>query len=309
MLNKLVIKILVTCLFLFVAGSQAESYTENKVVVLECGVPCFPEVTISNFLKTGHVFSSKSVMLKVEDNGLNVLELSLEDYLTNFWIPNDGYPTAPVMTLSENTTDPVYGVLDAPLDCRYDPDYSCSDWYSDYRYGDYLIEAQSIIFESTIRVPVTQAFINSNAEGMAYFVTAATYVPAGRLASFIARYGQDSVQRFIFETISGTFISGQLAQLASQSVNRTLVVGDVIVFSGGGVSLVRTDGTTEVLYNGQGSGSDAGGGIGGGGSDYQPPAYPPGTHLGGGLCNAYGTVCTGGGCSSWVELTPCDNHP
>lgn len=309
MFNKRVFKILVVCLFLFVAGSQAESYTEDKVVVLECGVPCFPEVTISNFLKTGHVFSSKSVMLKVEDNGLNVLELSLEDYLTNFWVPNDGYPTAPVMALSKNTTDPVYGMLDAPLDCRYDPDYSCSDWYSDYRYGDYLIEAQSIILQSVIRVPVTQALIDSSAATLSYMVATATAVPAGGLVLFITKYGAAAVPQFLVYSFATSSISSALNEASSYAVKSVLKVGDILVFSGGGLSIIRTDGTTEVLYDGQGSGSDTGGSIGGGGSDYQPPAYPPGTHLGGGLCNAYGTVCTGGGCSSWVELTPCDNHP
>lgn len=295
-------------LLLLISWKGQGAYPVEARIVLECSSPCNAVITVSDFLKSGHIFSNKRDVLVVEDSGLNVFEMPLEDYLEIFWIPNDGYPTKSNTKPELKRAEPIYRTFDAALDCRYDRDYSCADWYSDYRYSDYLIEAQSIVLGTEIRVFVTQSLIDSNEEAMAYAVTAATIIPAGRLVSFITKYGTSAEGQLLLKAISGTIISVQLSKLSSSSVKRTLKVGDILVFYGGNVSIIREDGSTELLFNGLDLNSDTGSNIGGGG-EFQPPTYPPGAHLGGGLCNAYGTVCTGGGCLGWVETVLCDNHP
>lgn len=79
--------------FFAIAAFINNANADSKSLVLECQGQnfCDPIITISNFLKTGHVFSSKDVLISVEEQGSVVFETTFEDYLNNYWLPYGGY--------------------------------------------------------------------------------------------------------------------------------------------------------------------------------------------------------------------------
>ena len=148
---------------------------------------CDPIITISNFLKTGHVFSSKDVLITVEEQGSVVFETTFEDYLNNYWLPYDGYPEQPSQVNSHADTALHLGDNNSPMDgalhCNYDPDYTCDDWREDPLWGDFLTDIMFRIDNNPVTIEVTQEWIDSENEFRASIITAALYFPIDKISS------------------------------------------------------------------------------------------------------------------------------
>ncbi len=88
-----------------------------------------------------------------------------------------------------------------------------------------------------------------------------------------------------------------------------LKAGDKLMFKGRKLTIVRKNGTTELVNDfgegvGSGSRGSAAGSVGDtGGVDTRPPSG------GGGICITRGSVCTGGGCTYYSKVHPCSDRP
>ena len=294
--------------FTFLLFSSLVSSNEyENVIVIECDINCEPEVSISNFIKTGHRFSSDNVRLIVEDAGVNVFDLSLVSYLENYWIPNNGYPDESYNNFTHKTTKGVTGQIypmDSALDCRYDSNYSCRDWKGDIRYLDTIADLQDIMLNTTFKIEVTERLLQSENEAIRIAIVFSSYIPAGRVASFLAKFAELTLPTLFVEAAAGTAISELLTSSNWYKLN--LKVGDVLIINNGNVTVIRKDGTTETIVikdtTGSGGGSGDSGDSGGGSNSGSIGTF-------GGLCSTAGSVCTGGGCVYWNDVHPCSDVP
>ena len=276
-------------------------------IVLECLTDCDPIVTISNFLKTEHVFSNQSVPIIVKDNGVNIFETTYVDYLDYYWIPNNGYPVLKNTSLLKNITlNDDFASIDNALDCRYDPDYSCDDWKNSPLFGDMVAEISSIINTSEIRIEVNQRWIDGNNTARRKIIAYATAIPIGRIAAFLSTFTQITIQELIIESMVATEINDLLTGTNWYRID--LKSGDVLVFKSGELTIIRKDGTTEKINAGTG-GNNSGGGSGSIGDNSGPGGSGNGGWGSGSICKTHGRVCTGGGCTHWVDVHPCSNRP
>ncbi|MEO3738616.1 hypothetical protein [Shewanella baltica] len=294
------------CFILFVFSFEISSNEYDGVVVIECDVNCEPEISISNLIKVGHEFSSDNVRIIVEDAGVNIFDLSLISYLENYWIPNDGYPDEFYNNSNhkkkKGVTDHAYP-MDSALDCRYDRDYNCRDWKSDIRYLDTIVELQSIMLNTTFKIEVTERLLQSENEAIRVAIVFSTYIPAGRVASFLAKFAELTLPTLFAEAAAGTAISELLTSSNWYKLN--LKVGDVLIINNGSTTVIRKDGTTETIVI-KGTTGSGGSGTGGAVGD---PINSGSIGTSGGLCSTHNSVCTGGGCGYWKTVHPCSDVP
>ncbi len=121
--------------YLFLVFLANLSFASPKQIVLECLSNCDPVLTISDFLKTEYVFSSPDVLLIVEQDNIELLQISYSDYIDDYWLPNNGFPDKSYLDVNTQVSShdvvslmlnrqPDNQIMDGSLDCRFDPDFS-----------------------------------------------------------------------------------------------------------------------------------------------------------------------------------------
>jgi hypothetical protein len=135
-----------------------------------------------------------------------------------------------------------YSTFDAPLECEYDPDYSCQQWVNS---GDIIGHLNNMSIEFT----VTQDYIDAHNSARRIILTVATSVHIGKLAKKIAAALKVYISPYKVEAISGVILNEMLTN--SKWYEHDLEVGDTIVRRGG------SSNTTIVRSNSGSTGSNS----------------------------------------------------
>lgn len=299
-------------LYLFSSTFAIQAYTP-KTITLECIKYCDPTQVISDFLKSGHVFSSKDVEFTVKLKGNIIQNIKYADFLEYYWIPDNGYPkdlNAATFSTSHEVLPNKQEItpMDGALDCRYDNDYSCKDWREHPLAGDVITEIQTIIDTSEIKITVDQAWIDGNNTAMRKAIAYSTAIPIGRFAAFLAKFTQLTIQELALTAVVSTELSDAIT--GTDWYKTDLKVGDILVFNKGNMTIIRKNGTTENIGNGYNKGASGNTGSGAGSTgDSSGGSNNGGSYGGGGICRTKGTVTTGGGVSHYEKVHPCSNKP
>ncbi|CAH9053591.1 hypothetical protein PSECIP111951_02443 [Pseudoalteromonas holothuriae] len=178
-------------------------------------------------------YFGKEQVFNFFDGSELVESITLEEYLDIY------YPTVP--RIVSNDVQP----LDMPLDCRYDPDYSCEQWVqSDFL--DYVINKK-------VEFTVTQEFIDGNNDARRIAISVVTANAVGKIAARVAAALSVIIRSSLVEATTATAINEILT--GTNWYRTDLQAGDTLVIKGGSLLEVR-------------SGSSSGGGSeGGGGRD------------------------------------------
>ncbi|BBN83748.1 hypothetical protein PA25_37330 [Pseudoalteromonas sp. A25] len=179
--------------------------------------------------------------------------ISLEDYLHTFY-PN-----------SQRTIDEGVQPLDMPLDCRYDPDYSCEQWVqSDFL--DYVINKK-------VEFTVTQEFIDGNNDARRIAISLVTANVVGKVAARVAAALRVLISSRLVESTTATMLNEVLT--GTNWYRTDLQVGDTLVIKAGRLLEIRSGSSS-------GGGSDGGGGGWDGGRERQFICVTVWTNSGGG---------------------------
>ena|GEM_PF-5190195 len=291
-------------LFTFICGFAYSK--DNQKIFLECtNNPCIPEKVISEFLYTKKVFSKGDVTVIVKQNNQETFRESLKKYITNYWIPHEGYGMykskySVIGTAVKSSNRWSIAAFDSSLNCEFDNDYNCSDWASSPYFGDYVLELDNYLRSIELRFTATREFVQGNESARAIMVSMLTSVPAARIGSYALRYSDTIIPRSL---LAESLIYTSIGQFFSLKSN--LEPGDILVFKNGKLTIIKLTGVTYHYDTPPNVAGNTSGGTGGDGGSTNPP--PP---LGsGGLCTTTHSVCTGGGCTTWTEVNPCEMHP
>ncbi|CAH9065838.1 hypothetical protein PSECIP111951_03449 [Pseudoalteromonas holothuriae] len=218
---------------------------QNGHFNISCNFGCDVDQELKYVFSFYDTYVGKAQVFNFFEGEQFVKSITLKEYLDEF------YPDAQrssVQSINKNfkSTDFVQP-LDMPLDCRYDPDFSCEQWLeSDFL--DYVINRK---FE----LKVTQEFIDGNENARR---VALSLLTANAISGISARLAQ-ALQVIIAERFVTAATSTMLAYLLDDTnwYSSSLTPGDVLVFKGGNIIEVRSGSSS-------GGGSEGGGGWDGG---------------------------------------------
>jgi hypothetical protein len=251
----------------------------NKNIDLICsGSSCDIEREIFKYLGYQNNFESELVSFNLYSGGVVIDSMNLGAFISN----NSDFKKTEI-TKKIIKSELQVGTLDASLTCGNDNDYSCDEWkryVQTARLMNYLNQVQ-------LTFVVTQQNIDESERLRNFVANLILAAPSSKLAIAIAALGRHAVYMLTIESAVVATMSDQLSQaIAAQS----LEVGDLVTYSGTGVSIIKGSG------NGSGNGGSnggGGGGEGGSGSGTAGGGFGGGVIIGGGGGGGGIGVCTG----------------
>jgi len=296
-------KLFVLIIILFATNFMAMA--SDKLELVCDSEPCIPEHVISRHLYDNNLASFGNIEVVVSKNSNTVFREGLRRFILSYWLPHEGYgqfdPTRKLRDADNSPQIPI----DSALDCRFDNDHPCEDWRASPYWGDYVIEIDNYLRSTTLTFVVTQQYAAANDAAANLLIELALTYPIFKAA--------DKIEKLLDIFNLGNFQRAFVADLLADSIAGTffrasgiLKEGDVVVVLHGNITVIKPTGVT--YHYGPNGGSNTSGGSGGSGSGGNG-SDTGGGHLGGGMCFTRQTVCTGGGCTNWVDVHPCDAHP
>jgi hypothetical protein len=201
---------------------------------ISCKFSCDIDKELKNVFSFYDTYTSASQVFNFFEGEQFIRSITLGEYLEEY------YPNA---RRSSNSAIPgLVQTFDMPLDCRYDPDFSCEQWMkSDL--VDYLVNKK-------LEFKVTQDFIDGNEAAIRIGISLLTANAISKIAARVGAALRTAVPEHLVTAASATVLSEVLSKLDINSLN----AGDTLVFKGGRIIEVRSSSS-----EGNGSGGSEGG--------------------------------------------------
>ncbi len=250
--------------------------TENgNTVEIQCDNVCEYSHAIPKFLNSNPNFVFNSIesliILKYEEEILD--SLTVAQYLEK--VQNTASLKSRKKTRNLMAPNRMMAPPDGSLDCRYDPEFSCEEWYNNPISGQENEFLANILKKSSFEITITAEYIADSNQLASSILGAMSYAIPGTIILKIVKNIGEAAYIVIATSVATNFVHNYVIS----SPNYTdLKPGDVLVIKGGVVTVRRkseNDGTSNT------------GGSGGGG---EPGTGEPGTGGGGG----------GGGGGMWM---------
>ncbi|MBA6296247.1 hypothetical protein [Colwellia sp. MB02u-9] len=240
-----------------VLANSSEYSLENNVITISCPEVCNTKKEIMKYLGFYNSLPSKKQRFRITYKGENLDYITLRGFIreykpTSTPFSKDGaFEPNKLPTVIADMLNPEgkikkvkdsYSTFDAPLECEYDPDYSCQQWVNS---GDIIDHLNNMSIEFT----VTQEYIDAQNTARRLIITAATSLHVGAIARKIAAKLSVYISAGLTESIAATLLNEMLTNTTWYQVD--LEVGDTIVRRGG------SSNTTVIRSNSGNTGSSS----------------------------------------------------
>ncbi|WP_281212596.1 hypothetical protein [Shewanella insulae] len=134
----------------------------------------------------------------------------------------------------EGGPTPDYDIMDAPLNCNEDPDFTCEDWDKTIQTARLLNYLNNL---DGFQMVVDQSLLDTNYRIKMFVANSILAVPSARMVAIITTLGKDLAMRLILQSV----ITATFADVIGEALNQdSLEIGDIIVISGNGeVSIIK----------------------------------------------------------------------